>query len=265
MLLSPIQGRQTIRWPMLLLGLLALAVQAQNAEPVPGVNVESLLLLAKANNRELASLRNDAAAAQERVGQADVLPDPRIKLELLDVTKMGAQNPTLWPGEVGSTRYTLTQEIPWFGTRALKHEQAEFAAQGAYAQAQSAWADVAERIKLGYAQLYFLQRSHGLDQEVLDLMQRLEQIARTRYANGLAPQQDVIRAQSEQTAMQGELIALQTELHHGRARMNALLARPIHAELAEPQCTLPTGAMLHFEHTKTLTLMSNATSERRRQ
>jgi outer membrane protein TolC len=35
--------------------------------------------------------------------------------------------------------------------------------------------------------------------------------------------------------MRGELIALQTEMHHGRARMNALLARPIHADLAEPQ------------------------------
>jgi outer membrane protein TolC len=150
---------------------------------------------------------------------------------------------------VGSTRYTFTQELPWFGTRALKREQAALAAQGSDAQAQTVWADVAARIKLGYAQLYFLQRNTALSQEVLGLMQRLEQIARARYAGGLAPQQDVIRAQTEQTAMQGELIGLQTELHHSRARMNALLARPSHAALAEPQSLrpLPTLQTLEFD------------------
>jgi outer membrane protein TolC len=149
---------------------------------------------------------------------------------------------------VGSTRYTLTQELPWFGTRALKREQAEAALLGAQAQAQTAWADVAARIKLGYAQLYFLQRNANLSQEVLGLMQGLEQIARSRYAGGLAPQQDVFRAQTEQTAVRAELIAMQTELHHGRARMNALLARPIHAALADPQNlrALPAAGTLDF-------------------
>jgi outer membrane protein TolC len=226
------------------------AAQAQGAVQFapPGADVESLLAVAKANNPEVAGMRHEALAAQERVGQADALPDPRFKLELQDVTKMGVQNPTLWPGDVGSTRYTLTQELPWFGTRALKREQAEAALLGAQAQAQTAWADVAARIKLGYAQLYFLQRNANLSQEVLGLMQGLEQIARSRYAGGLAPQQDVLRAQTEQTAVRAELIAMQTELHHGRARMNALLARPIHAALADPQNlrALPAAGTLDF-------------------
>jgi outer membrane protein TolC len=138
--------------------------------------------------------------------------------------------------------------LPWFGTRALKREQAEASALGSESQVKAVWVDVASRIKLGFAQLFYLQRSVQLSQEVLGLMQRLEQIARARYAGGLAPQQDVIRAQTEQTAMRGELIAMQTDLHHGRARMNALLARPIHAELAEPQTLrpLPAASTLDF-------------------
>jgi outer membrane protein TolC len=161
---------------------------------------------------------------------------------------MGAQNPTLWPSDVASTRYTFTQELPWFGTRGLKREQAEAAAQGADASTQTVWADVAARIKLGYAQLFFLQRNAHLSQEVLGLMQRLEQMARSRYAGGLAPQQDAIRAQTEQTAMRGELIGLQTELRTNQSRMNALLARPIAAPLAEPQSlrALPSADKLDF-------------------
>ena len=227
---------------LLALGLGALAANAQNAGAIPGADVESLLAVAKANNPDVAGMRLEAVAAQERIAQADALPDPRFKLELLDVTKMGAQNPTLSPGDVGSTRYTFTQELPWFGTRALKREQAMAAAQGSDAQVQSVWLDVAARIKLGYAQLYFLQRNSQLSREVLGLMQRLEQIARSRYAGGLSPQQDTIRAQTEQTAMQGELIALQTELRSTQSRMNALLARPVAAPLAEPQSLRPLPA-----------------------
>jgi outer membrane protein TolC len=239
------------RWMLPLALVVAYGVvQAQGAAQtsMPGADVESLLAVAKTNNPDVASMRFDALAAQQRIEQADALPDPRFKLELQDVTKMGAQNPALWPGDVGSTRYTITQELPWFGTRALKREQAQASALGADAQVQTAWFDVASRVKLGYAQLYFLQRNQRLSQEVLGLMQRLEQIARARYAGGLAPQQDVIRAQTEQTTLRAELIAMQTELHHGRARMNALLARPIHAELAEPQRlrALPAAATLDF-------------------
>ena len=226
------------------------AAQAQGAaEPsIPGADVESLLAVAKANNPDVASMRFDVVAAQQRVDQADALPDPRLRVELQDVTKMGAQNPTLWPSDVGSTRYTFTQEFPWFGTRALKREQAEATVQGAEAQVQTVWADVAARIKLGYAQLYFLQRNAHLSQEVLGLMQRLEQMARSRYAGGLAPQQDTLRAQTEQTAIKAELIALQTELRSNQSRMNALLDRPIAAPLAAPLRLrpLPSAEKLDF-------------------
>jgi outer membrane protein TolC len=234
-------GIVSLALAMLMASTSALAQGLADAS-VPGADVESLLTLARTNNPELAAMRHEARAAQQRIEQADALPDPRFKLELQDITKMGAQNPALWPGDVGSTRYTLTQELPWFGTRPLKRAQAQAQALGADAQVQAVWADVALRIKLGYAQLYFLQRNQRLNQEVLGLMQRLEQIARARYAGGLAPQQDVIRAQTEQTAMRSELIALEAELHHGRARMNALLARPVHAALAEAQALRPLPA-----------------------
>jgi len=232
----------------LALAMMWASAMAQNTATIPGADVDSLLAVARAHNPEVAGMRFDAVAAQERIEQAYALPDPRFKLELQDVTKMGAQNPTLWPGDVGSTRYTFTQELPWFGTRALKREQAEAAAQGAEAQVNTVWLDVASRIKLGYAQLYFLQRNAHLSQEVLGLMQRLEQIARSRYAGGLAPQQDTIRAQTEQTAMQGELIALNAELRTTQSRMNALLARPFAAPLAEPQNlrALPSADKLDF-------------------
>jgi outer membrane protein TolC len=229
--------------------LVVAGAAAQSDTNPPGATVESLLEIARQNNPELATMRHEADAAQERVAQADALPDPRFKLELQDVTRMGAQNPTLWPSDVGSTRYTLSQELPWFGTRELKSAQARYTAQGAQTAAQGVWVDLASRIKLAYAQLYLLSRNLHLSEEILGLMQNLEQIAQVRYAAGLAPQQDAIRAQTEQTAMKSELIGMQSELRQARARLNGWLARPAQAELAEPQSlrALPQPDLLDAE------------------
>ena len=228
------------RWLVLMaLFYTACAGAASEALPVPGGTLESLLELARLNNPELATLRHEAQAAQERVQQADALPDPRLRVEWLDLTRMGAQNPTLWPADTGSTRYTLSQELPWFGTRTLRRQQASYSAQAADAAVAGLWLDLSARIKAGFAQWYLLHRSLRLGQEILLLMQHLEQIAQTRYAAGLAAQQDAMRARTEQSAVQLELLAMQGELRQTQARLNGLLARPPQAPLAEPQSLRP--------------------------
>ena len=73
--------------------------------------------------------------------------------------------------------------------------------------------------------LYYVHRNERLTQEILDLIVRLEKIAQVRYAGGLSAQQDVIRAQVEQTSLRNELIALKSERRQLQARMNALLSR----------------------------------------
>lgn len=209
------------------------------AQVQPGSTVESLLSIARENNPEFASMRYEADAAAERIVPAGALPDPRLRTELMDITKGGAQSPTLAPNRVGTARYTLMQDVPWFGKRDLKREIAELEAAGAKGRAYGVWSEVSSKIKTTYAQLYYLARNETLTQEILDLMVRLERIARVRYANGLAAQQDVIRAQVEQTAMRNELIALETEHHHLTTRMNALLGRPASASLASPEILRP--------------------------
>jgi cobalt-zinc-cadmium efflux system outer membrane protein len=82
------------------------------------------------------------------------------------------------------------------------------------------------KIKIAQAQRQYLHGNRKLTLEILDLMSRLEKIAQVRYAGGLAAQQDVIRAQVEQTNMRSELVALDAEARQVNARLNALLARP---------------------------------------
>lgn len=229
-----------------LAGLWGVSVQAQ--DQLPGASIESLLEYARAHNPEYSAMRLEADAAAERVTPVAALPDPRLRVELRDITKFGEQSPTLAPSRVGSTRYLLMQDVPWFGKRDLKRQAAELDAEGAKGQAMGSWAELAARIKSTYAQLYSVDRSERYGLEVLDLMARLERIARVRYAGGLAAQQDVVRAQVEQTGMRAELIALENERSQLQARMNALLARPAGAPLAEPGQLRPVPPPAQLEY-----------------
>ena len=201
-------------------------------EPVPGASVESLLQLGKERNPDLGSMRFEAQATLERIQPAGALPDPKFRVEWMDITKMGEQNPTLLPANVGSTRYTLMQDFPWFGKRALKRDIAQLEADGSQSKVSASWTELAAKIKVAQAQRYYWRSSEQLTQEILDLMARLEKIAQARYGSGLAAQQDVIRSQIEQTTMRTDLLMQQSERTQADARMNNLLARPAAAALA---------------------------------
>lgn len=214
-------------------GACGLATPAQAAPP--GAFVESLLAIAKEANPEYASMRHEAQAAAERVTPAGALPDPKLRVELMDITKMGEQSPTLWPRDVGSARYTVVQDLPWFGKLGLRRDVARFEAAAADGRSRSTWSELAAKIKATHALRYYHHRNQDLTREVLDLMISLENIARARYASGLAAQQDVIRAQIEQTNVKTELLALAGEGRQMDARLNALLARPASEPLAAPR------------------------------
>jgi len=237
--------RSTVVTVLLAIGI---PVTAISSETLPGASVESLLLLAQERNPEYAGMRHEAEAAGERIAPAGALPDPKLRVELKDITMGGEQRPTVLPNQVGGTRYLLMQEVPWFGKRDLKRDVAAWEAEAAKGRALGTWADLSSRIKSGYARFYYLHQSERLTKEVLDLMSRLEQVVQIRYAGGLATQADAIRAQVEQTNIKNELIILDNEKRMTQARLNMLVARPADAPLAEPEQlrALPPPARLDY-------------------
>lgn len=213
----------------------AVAPLASATNAVPGNSVESLLEFARERNPEYAAMRHEAEAAVERAASAGALPDPKLQIELQDITKMGEQNPTLAPNRVGKATYRVVQELPWFGKRGLEREIATLEADGAQGRTRGTWSDLATRLKSGYAQYYYLHQNERLTREILDLMARLEKVTQARYAGGLAAQSDAIRAQVEQTGLRNELITLENEKRATQAKLNMILSRPANAPLAAPE------------------------------
>jgi outer membrane protein, heavy metal efflux system len=213
----------------------ALAAPAAPAAEL-GADLDGLLAHARAQNPELAAMRAEAEAAAQRVQPAGALPDPVLRVELENINNYGSDAPpSLLPSKVGDTKYTLMQQIPLWGKRDLRRDVASADAQRAGALTNATWNELAARLKAGYAQYYLAAGNERITLELIDLLSRLEQLAQARYAGGLVAQQDAIRAQLEKTAVQGELIALDTEKRQAQVRLNALLSREVTEPLAEPR------------------------------
>lgn len=214
-----------------------LVVAAENAIGIApmGANVKELLIWADTHNPELLALRYEVDAANERIQPAGALPDPILRTELRDFAGQGAPNGfNPLPGKGSGTKYTLMQSFPLWGKRDLRKGVATAELAQVNGQRQLAVAEIHAQIKSAYAQYYLTFGLKKLNEEILQLLGDLEAITQVRYSNGLVPQQDVIRAQIEKTALRSENINLETEQHHAMARLNRALARPQHSLLAEP-------------------------------
>lgn len=237
----PVRLARRLAWCALALAALA-GAPARAAEL--GADLDSLLTYARAQSPELAAMRAEADAATQRVQPAGALPDPVLRVELMNINNYGNDAPpSLLPSKVGETKYTFVQSFPLWGKRDLRRDVASADAQRASALTGAAWNELAAKLKASYAQYYLAAASERIALEVIDLLSRLERLAQARYAGGLVAQQDAIRAQLERTAAQGELISLDTEKRQAQVRLNALLAREVTAPLAEPQALRPLPAV----------------------
>ena len=231
----PVLGRRLRDLLFILLTTTGLSGTVVAQEAPLGADLPGLLAHARAQSPELRAMQAEADAAAQRVGPAGALPDPVLRVELMNINNYGTDaSPSLLPWKVGETKYTLMQSLPLWGKRELKRDAASADARQADARSDAAWAELAVRIKATYAEFYRAAGNERLSNEVLGLMARLEQVSQARYAGGLAGQSDAIRAQLEQTAMRAELIALDGEKRQIRAKLNALLARDSAAPLADP-------------------------------
>jgi outer membrane protein TolC len=205
-------------------------------EALPGENVESLLAYARDRHPELQAMRHEADAATQRIDPAGALPDPMFKTELQNITNYGTDGSfSLSPAKVGSTKYTFSQVIPFWGKRDLRQGVAEADALQADRRVAATWAELAAKIKTAYAQYQLAARNEELALEVLTLMGSLESLAQVRYSSGLVPQQDAIRAQVELTGMRTDLVMLGSEKRQWQVKLNSLLTRPANAPLADPR------------------------------
>ncbi len=154
---------------------------------------------ALARNPQLRETEACWKASIEKIPQVKALPDPMLTItqfiESVE-TRVGPQRNIL----------ALSQEFPWFGTLSLK---GKIALHDALAHAELYKAqqrEIIRRMKNTYYDLYFIHMAIAITRGDLELLQRFENIAATRYATGKGIQQNVIKIQTEITKDQDCLL-----------------------------------------------------------
>ena len=157
--LGPNRSELARQWARgLACGLLAFAgaLGPALAQEAPlGSDLQGLLAFAQAQSPELNAMRQEADAAAQRIGPAGALPDPVLRIELMDINNYASgASPSLLPSKVGETKYTLMQTFPLWGKRDLRRDAAAADARQAEARTDATWAELAARIKVAYAEYF---------------------------------------------------------------------------------------------------------------
>lgn len=217
---------------VLLLLLCPPAVLAQDDPGVaPGADIASIRGWLLQHNPELRALQAETEAAEARVIPAGALPDPMASVELRDIDP---DRPGMLPGNAGSTTYQVRQRFPLWGKRQLARDVAGAQARAMGQERTAAALELLAEAEASYVRYWHADASLAIIERQIALIDQVEEIAGVRYALGMAPQQDAIRAQVERSSMQRERLQRQAARAEAMAMLNVGLGRRADAPLTAP-------------------------------
>jgi len=218
-------------FPRLCALLLTLApFAASNARAAEGaLRYENLVARLGSAHPQYQAMQDEVQAALSAVDVARALPDPTVKVELMEIDDVD-----LRPDQVGATKYRFEQMLPLWGKRGLKADAAEAGYEAARARAEQTLGELRAALRAAFAELYAGHAALQINSEVQTLLEDMRLSAGKRYANGIAAQQDLIKAQAEQTLLRAEIETLRGRCARASVVINALLGEPLDTPLAEP-------------------------------
>lgn len=189
------------------------------AEP-QALSLTQALEEAARSNPEVAAAAQALEAAHKRPLQEATPESPRVDIErMYSPTGMAP-----WNG-AEERSWSLTQELPFPSTLALRARAARQSAQGAEQRLKAKRLEVAAMTRSSYASLWLIQRSLDILDENIGLMRRFSRVAESKYAAGRASQSDALKAQLELTRMLNMKIELEEERVMGEADLDRVLGR----------------------------------------
>jgi outer membrane protein, heavy metal efflux system len=188
---------------------------------------------AEQNNPQIQAARQGWKAAQQVPSQVSTLPDPQFQLQQVNV---GSPRP--FAGYTNSdfayVGLGVSQDLPYPGKLRLKGEIAKRDADLSQQQFESVRRSVLAGVKAAYFQLAYLSKTLGILESDGELLDQTEKAADARYRSGVGTQQDVLRAQLEQTKLLREITIHHLEVAKGQAQLKELLNRPQSSTDIEP-------------------------------
>lgn len=188
---------------------------------------QALIAAVLDRNRQLAAARRAVEAARAHIVEARGLPNPTMNYSFAPASPF-----------VSDTNYgqiiQASQQLPWPGTLSRRGEQAESLAEAIEGDLEALRRQLALTASQLYDDYQYVERELAINREHLALLHDFQEVATTRYAAGLAPQQAPLAAEVETAHVEHRQIVLGTDRQTLIARLNSLLHRPPQAPVPPP-------------------------------
>ena len=183
------------------------------------LELPSLIRVAVARNPKVKAAKARWQATIEQYPQVTALPDPMFMygyfLRSVE-TRVGPQR----------HRISFSQAFPYPGTLDAAGEVIKKAVEIERVKREQVVRDLIVELKLSYHELAYLQRAVELTRQNHELIASILAIATTRYAEGNATLNDVLKAQSQLAQLEYDLILLEELQRVEHANINGILSVP---------------------------------------
>lgn len=209
----------------------------QRQPPTP---LARLIAEAEHNNPRIIAVRRAWQAATQIPSQVSTLPDPQFTVQ-----QFAVGSPRPFAGFTNSdfayVGFGISQDFPYPGKLRLRGEIAQRESVVDRDQAELVRRQVVEQLKATYFQLSNVQQTLAVLQRDQNLLAEVEKIAEVLYRVGQGNQQDVLKAQLEETKLLTEIAFHHQHMGMLEARLKQILNRPADSPdlTAEPLTETP--------------------------
>jgi len=193
-------------------------------QALPPESLPTLIDTALSNNPELRASASRWEMFKSRVKQAGSLDDPMLMLKIQNgivTDPLNFSRDSMTQKVIG-----ISQQIPYFGKRALREEVAAREADAQHFAHEERALELTRMVKETYFQISSTDHQIHLLHQSLDIISTFITLAQTKYSVGQGTQQDIFKAQLEHSKLLDTMISLEQQRKSLAIALNAILYRP---------------------------------------
>jgi outer membrane protein TolC len=206
-----------------------------------GLSLKALIDEALRNNPDLSASQAGVEAADHKIPQAGSLPDPMF---MTGYQNEGYSSYTFGEMLGAQWMFAVSQMVPFYGKRGLKAEMAAREAGSLKHRHQTLQLKTISKVKELYYDLFLAYKTRDLLLDKGDLLRQVEEAALSRYASGMASQQEVVMAQTEKYMLLEREEMANQKIQATEGMLNAAVGREVRSPLARPAEPVPTPYLL---------------------
>jgi outer membrane protein TolC len=209
-----------------------------HAEP-EAADLGTLLREAEANSPAIRAAASRVSAARHVPSQASAPADPEVSIAYVND---GTSQFTYGDSEFSALSLTWTQEVRHPGKVDGLREVATLESDRVARELDRVRLEVAAAVKATYADLYRLDQTALVLDDVKSVLESLAEASRRRYEVGEGVQESVLKAQTEILRLEAELARVAQDRRAAEIRINAAVGRANDAPIG-PVTSIPEGGL----------------------